>query len=84
MSEVDLFGEPVREPPKGTVPAGYVAPPGTGPAGETCGTCVHARRTDRYAKCALNLAKWTHGIKTDIRLRMAACKKWEPVEAREP
>ena len=31
----DLFGDPVRAPIKGTVPAGYVRPPGTGPVGET-------------------------------------------------
>jgi hypothetical protein len=49
---------------------------GTGPKGETCGTCAHAVRCRRYAKCGLNRPRWTHGIKTDIRLRTAACDKW--------
>lgn len=79
----DLFGAPVREPIKGTNPAGYAAAPGTGPAGETCATCKHAMRSygpKHYAKCELNRARWTHGIKTDIRLRTPACSKWEKAE----
>jgi hypothetical protein len=73
----DLFGDEVREPIKGTVPAGYVRSPGTGPAGETCATCKHAVRAKGYAKCGLNRPRWTGGIKTDIRLRTPACSKWE-------
>ena len=76
----DLFGDPIREPIKGTVPAGYAALPGTGPAGETCGSCAHASRRHRYAKCRLLRARWTHGIKTDIRLRTPACSRWQPIE----
>lgn len=72
----DLFGDPVREPIKGTVPAGYARLPGTGPAGQTCATCKHAVRTDRYSKCGANRAQWTHGIKSDIRLRTPACSLW--------
>lgn len=74
----DLLGDPVREPIKGTVPAGYAGRPGTGPTGETCGSCAFAVRCGRYAKCRANERRWTNGIKTDIRLRMAACEKWEP------
>ena len=73
----DLFGDPVREPVKNTRPAGYRSFPGTGPAGETCGSCAHACRFRRWAKCALMRAKWTGGPKTDIRLRTPACDKWE-------
>ncbi len=72
----DLFGDPVREPIKGAIPAGYVAPPGTGPSGETCATCKHAVRSKHFSKCGANRARWTGGIKTDIRLRTAACNQW--------
>jgi hypothetical protein len=57
---------------------GYAAPPGTGPAGQTCGTCEHIVRGAKYRKCELIRAKWTHGPGTDILARSAACNKWEP------
>lgn len=66
-----------REPrpiPKG----GYPARPGTGPAGETCRTCRHLRRTTwrgkAYFKCGLVRA--THGAGTDIRAGADACREW--------
>lgn len=74
---IDLLGAPMLAPINGTEPAGYAAPPGTGPTGETCATCKFAARYKRYAKCRANEARWTNGPKTDIRLRMAACSKWE-------
>ena len=61
----------------------YVAPrggadrPGTGPKGETCGSCKHIRKGEKFAKCELTRRCWTHGPKTDIRVRWAACSKWE-------
>lgn len=81
MSTPDLFGGP-DEKPRGkhyVAPRGYAAPPGTGPAGETCATCQHARRMGRYAKCGHPIRHHfnTHGPATDIRLRTAACSKWE-------
>lgn len=90
--ETDLFGE-VPEPhvypkcgPQGgkhyIKQAGYVAQPGTGPTGETCGTCEHmAGRGGRYRKCQLNRARWTHGPKTDVLARSPACSKWEQLSA---
>lgn len=57
---------------------GHVAPPGTGPKGETCGTCKHIRRFRRYRKCDLARPNWTGGPGTDILARDAACMKWEP------
>ena len=58
---------------------GYIAPAGTGPAGETCGTCKHIFRhpTGRYRKCELARARWTGGFKTDILARTPACRKWQ-------
>jgi hypothetical protein len=48
---------------------------GSGPAGETCGTCsnlVRVRYHDKgYLKCGLVV--WSHGPGTDIRLKDAAC-----------
>lgn len=64
--------EPVRKIPRG----GYAAPPGTGPKGETCGGCKHIAG-ERYKKCRVVRARWTHGPATDIRSRAPACSKWE-------
>ena len=86
----DLFGEPVQErlpvvpgaskKRKDPIPAGYAATPGTGPAGETCGSCAHRRVIScakRYHKCGLMQRIWTGGRKTDILVRSPACAKWE-------
>lgn len=65
---------------KPTLPKGYAALPGTGPAGETCRTCRHKSPTGfnaRYYKCYLVRHRWTHGISTDIRVRWPACSKWQ-------
>ena len=67
-------------------PRGNAAPIGTGPDGETCGTCKHCwarRMSKRYYKCGL--VRSTGGPKTDIRLKWAACSRWEArtVEADE-
>ncbi len=59
---------------------GYASPPGTGPEGETCGTCTHIYRKKMgktYSKCNLMRAMWTGGYGTDIKVRAAACNKWE-------
>jgi hypothetical protein len=60
---------------------GYVAPPGTGPEGETCRSCQHSVKrggtAGTFYKCALNRSKWTGGYGTDILLRSPACSKWE-------
>lgn len=65
---------------KASVPRGHAAEPGTGPVGESCGTCKHLtrhRHAKVYLKCGLMRAAWSHGPKTDIRAGDAACKKWE-------
>lgn len=55
----DLFGKVLPSPPKVStagIPKGYAAPPGTGPKGETCGSCAHLYRNrlaKTYLKCAL-------------------------------
>lgn len=54
--------------------------PGTGPAGETCGTCanlIHKRMAKTYIKCGLTRAMWTGGAGTDVRAKDPACSKWE-------
>lgn len=61
---------------------GHIAPPGTGPEGETCGSCKHKVAkggvAGHFLKCELNRARWTGGYGTDIRARDAACRLWEP------
>lgn len=65
---------------KSSVPSGHAHTPGTGPAGETCGSClslVRKRMGKTYLKCGKNRAGWTGGGKSDVRARDAACNKWE-------
>ena len=64
-----------------TVPKrGHAARPGTGPEGETCGSCAHLTRrqlSKTYTKCALTKATWTGGGGSDIRHKDPACAKWD-------
>lgn len=56
---------------------GYARPPGSGPKGETCGSCaclVANVRTRRHWKCGQ--IQWTFGAGTDIRRRSPACELW--------
>jgi hypothetical protein len=68
---------------------GYAATPGTGPAGETCKTCLHythGRNSDgrgkKFPKCGLMRPIWTHGPGTDIKASSPACAKFEPAGQR--
>ena len=78
-------GRDVTQPVRGkhyTQPKGYAKPPGTGPAGETCGSCKHRTinrmRSDRtFPKCLLARHKWTGGRGSDILVRSPACSAWE-------
>ena len=66
-----------------TLPRGHAAPPGSGPAGETCASCANlVRRTfaKSYLKCNLSRDRWTGGGGSDIRAKDPACKKWEKAE----
>ncbi len=60
---------------------GHAAPPGTGPEGETCGSCAHLVRIGQgrraYFKCELMRHIWTGGYGTDIRCMDLACQRWE-------
>ena len=88
VEAVNIFGEPIvlevstarRKP---TVKRGYAALPGTGPAGETCKTCRHAKRFGGYSKCGLQRNAWTGGEGTDILLKSPACRRWESVHSKE-
>jgi len=53
---------------------GYAALPGTGPAGETCGSCDHLYR--HRLKCELMKSYWTGGHCSDVLGRSPACKRW--------
>ena len=92
MTKTDLFGEAPDQPAPGSKlgpqggkhyvkPWGYFAPPGTGPAGETCKTCAHIAVkggvAGRYLKCGRARARWTGGRKSDILAGSPACSGWE-------
>lgn len=87
----DLFGQEVEEPrPRLTksgkrkrdeTPRGYSAPPGTGPAGETCSSCkffCRVKFSKTYFKCGLMHRNWSACYATDIRARALACRNWSP------
>lgn len=64
----------------GTTPKGYAALPGSGPAGETCGSCEHLvrRRMARtYLKFGLMQRGWTRGSASDVQARSPACSRWQ-------
>ena len=76
-------------PPKSRPPRrGHAGIPGTGPEGETCGTCEHLVATGRsrkrtYFKCGLARHRWTCGRATDVRFRDPACEQWRKEETSE-
>ncbi len=71
-----LFAQPRRKK------NGHAMPPGTGPEGETCKTCVHLTMTGNggksFSKCGLMRSRWTSSYGTDILQKDPACSKWEP------
>ena len=94
MTDRDLFGAEIPSPRPGArtdaerkrerrraaeKPRGYAAPPGSGPAGETCKSCRHSYRRDganrNFWKC--DLIRATKGPGTDIRVSSPACSRWE-------
>jgi len=74
--------DPANDPYNGTnhpqnpcVPAAI----GSGPGGETCGTCRYLRRivlASTYRKCGLMERHWTGGGGTDIKCAWRACTYW--------
>ena len=63
---------------------GHAARPGTGPDGETCGTCQHytvKHMAKTYRKCGLTNATWTGGPGSDIRKKDPACSLWSKADA---
>jgi hypothetical protein len=66
--------------PKKPKKTGHAWRPGTGPEGETCGSCKNLYRNvmaKTYLKCALMREHWTGGGGTDVKARDPACKFWE-------
>ena len=59
---------------------GYAWRPGTGPTGETCGSCCQLYRkrlSKTYPKCLLMRAHWTGGKGSDVKIKSPACRNWE-------
>jgi len=86
--DAPLRGRP--NTPKMKAKRGYAFPPGTGPHGETCRTCRHARPHDcsyRYWKCDRVVRKldgyvdYEPGSPTNIVLGSPACRGWERRDA---
>lgn len=77
----DLWNQPIGAfKRKGPIPKGHAGPVGSGPDGETCGTCKHLHRKQMgktYLKCELTRKSWTGGTASDVRAKDAACWKWE-------
>jgi hypothetical protein len=81
----DLFGVEVPDvDPKALRRADMRHPdqPGTGPKGQTCGTCGHRvlihYHNRAYNKCAVLRDQWTHGPGTDLRRKDEACSRFVP------
>ena len=82
-----IFGEPLPHDvaeklnrPKGRTDRAHAALPGTGPDGETCGSCkflVRFRQANAWFKCGLREKQWTGGHATDICKKDLACRHWE-------
>lgn len=83
MNQMALFPPSVRLPKdkQAGKPNGYARPPGTGPKGETCATCVHCvfvrGGTKAWPKCEIIRHRWTGGPGTDIKRRSPACEMWQ-------
>lgn len=85
-----LFGgaEPARSVPvRHSQPVrGHAARPGTGPAGETCGSCAHcvfrsikgSNKARNFYKCELMAPHWTYGRDSDVLKTSPACSRWTP------
>ena len=80
---ISLFGDEipnVAPKPQTAKKGGHYAAPGTGPEGESCGTCRYAVRrklsSKSVYKCELARRCWTHGPGSDIRLKDPACGGW--------
>ena len=70
-------GEQLKRPKRTATPYS----PGTGPDGETCGTCAHAvvkpMESRNYWKCGEAKGAWTNSVNSDIRLKWPACRGWK-------
>ena len=60
---------------------GHAGLPGSGPIGQTCGTCASIVRKAAagkpFFKCHLTASKWTGGSATDLRAKDQACNQWK-------
>jgi len=83
MSQGTLFDLPddpfngLKHPKRPCTPALI----GSGPSGETCGSCKHCSQVQYhdkpYRKCDLVKVSWSHGTGSDIKTGWSACRCWE-------
>lgn len=101
---LNLFGEPIDlddfparidNKKRKSAANGYAADPGTGPAGQTCGSCRHSIKRGKFWKCKLaakvkvlpngsRIGDWSRCISSDIRLKSPACKLWTSDSQKDP
>ncbi|MFA5898015.1 MAG: hypothetical protein WC829_02760 [Hyphomicrobium sp.] len=78
--QLDLYGNPVKITSRHATKAkGYAAAPGSGPKGETCGTCGHhyvRKMSNLYHKC--ELTKGSGCRASDVLVKSPACWRWTP------
>lgn len=71
-----------RKAPKGGASdRAHPYPPGSGPRGQSCGTCAKLCTREyrrKFFKCRVLMKHWTRTRATDVQLRDAACLAWEP------
>ena len=82
MGKGELFdvGKPHKRPKQTATPFSV----GTGPEGETCGTCAYSiKHLDTYWKCGEARNAWTNSVNSDIRLKWPACRGWNPRVAKQ-
>jgi hypothetical protein len=73
-----LAGQPTMRHP---LDRAHPYPPGSGPPGQSCGTCAKLCVRDfkhKYFKCNVLKKFWTAGPATDVRKKDPACMSWEP------
>jgi hypothetical protein len=84
LTYTTMDGRTITVPAKWVGFKGYAAHPGSGPEGETCGTCknlISRHMSKTYFKC--DLVDWTGGPGTDIRKKSPACSHWEAKTVRK-
>lgn len=92
----DYLGDDTWASPKPKIPdngwkrpAGYAAPPGTGPAVKVCRECAHAARrrvgkARHVWKCVKAAGQHFNKVEHDIAAKSPACREFQPSHGVRP